>query len=202
MKKYILLFAAVSVCSVTIAQHTQTESKTEMTTNKAMLDGKAFAVTLTENMPGTTGTPGNMTGDKMSENPDLTKRDVEDSKSDKAGTMKDDATNTRKMLIRFENGEVKTSGKGEIKNEKCAYNSWGMESTGISFSADCKPSASMEKKSDSSKAGTLLTGTVNGDTIHGSMTCTKDDGSVKTFSYTGSKAGPNDLDLENEMGMK
>jgi len=196
MKKYILLFAAVSMCSVTFAQHTQTESKTEVTTNKAMLDGKAFAVTLTENIPGTTGTPGTMTEDKMSENPDLTKRDVEQPKTDKSGTMNSDMKDSRKMLIRFENGDVKTSGKGEIKNEKCPYKSWGMESTGISFSADCKSSA------NTSKSGTLLTGTVNGDTIHGTMTCTKEDGKVKTFSYTGSKAGPNDLDLENEMGMK
>jgi hypothetical protein len=202
MKKYILLFAAVSTCSLGFAQHTQTESKTEITTDKAMLDGKAFAVTLTENTSGTTGTPGNISEDKMIENADMTKRDIEDPKSEKTGTMNSDLKDSRKMLIRFENGEVRTSGKGEIKNEKCPYSSWGMESTGISFSADCKSTAGTEKKNDSSKSGTLLTGTVNGDTIHGSMTCTKDDGSVKTFSFTGSKAGPNDLDMENEMGMK
>jgi len=194
MKKYLLLFAVAAIYSTAFAQHTQTDSKTEITTDKAMLNGKVFAVTLTENTSGTTGTPGNISNDKMMENPDLTKRDIENSQTGKSKTMNSDLKDGRKMLIRFENGEARISGKGEIKNEKCPYKSWGMESTGISFSADCN-------KSDKG-SGTQLTGTVNGDTVHGTLTCTKDDGMVKTYSYTGSKAGPNDLDMEHEMGMK
>jgi hypothetical protein len=199
MKKLILLIAASALCSASYAQHNQTEPKTDIQTNKAMLDGKAFSVTLTENVVGTTGTPGTVTEDKSMDNRDLTKRDVERPQSDKTGTMNSDLKDNRKMLLRFENSEVRISGKGGIKNESCAYKSWGMESTGISFSADCN---SAKSENENAKAGTILTGTVNGDTIHGSMTCTKDDGTVKSFSYTGSKAGPNDLDMENEMGLK
>lgn len=201
MKKFILVITAAAICSVTNAQHNQTEPKSDIQTNKAMLDGKAFSVTLTENVVGTTGTPGAVTEDKAIENRDLTKRDVERPQNDKAGTMNSDLKDNRKMLLRFENGEVRISGKGGIKNESCTYKSWGMESTGISFSADCG-SVKAENENAKSSAGTILTGTVNGDTIHGTMTCTKDDGVVKSFSYTGSKAGTNDLDMENEMGLK
>ena len=201
MKKHVLLFAAFAMCSTAFAQHNQKDSKTEITSDKAMLDGKVFAVTLTENTSGTTGTPGNISNDKMMENPDLTKRDVENSQTGKSKTMNSDLKDGRKMLIRFENGEARISGKGEIKNEKCPYKSWGMESTGISFSADCKSTVNDNQKSDKG-SGTMLTGTVNGDTVHGTLTCTKEDGTVKTYSYTGSKAGPNDLDMEQEMGMK
>ena len=201
MKKLILLISAIGICSVTFAQHNQTDSKTDIQTTKAMLDGKSYSVTLTENIVGTTGTPGTVADDRSMENHDLTKRDVERPLTDKSGSMNSDLKDNRKMLLRFENGDVKISGKGGIKNESCAYKSWGMESTGISFSADCS-GAKTENENAKSNAGTILTGTVNGDTIHGTMTCTKDDGSVKSFSYTGSKAGPNDLDLENEMGLK
>src|SRR5689334_14766886 len=132
MKKYILLFAAVTMWTVTMAQHTEKESKTDISTDKAMLDGKAFAVTLTENTAGATGAPGSMSQDMNVEHPDMTKHDVEERKADKAGSNDNDLNN-RKMLIRFENGDVKLFGKGELKNEKCPYKSWGMESTGISF---------------------------------------------------------------------
>lgn len=198
MKKRILILAAVALCSVTYAQHTQTESKTDVTNEKAMLDGKAFAVTLTENTTGTTGTPG---ADKIMENSDVTKRDVENSQTGTSNTINKDLKDTRKMLIRFDNGEVKVFGKSTVKNEKCPYKSWGIESTGISFSADCNVAGNANEKNDKTAAGTQFTGTVNGDTIHGSMTCIKDDGTVKTYSYSGSKAGPNDLDMEQEMGM-
>jgi len=197
MKKYMLLSAAVIMWTVSMAQHTEKESKTEIQNDKAMLDGKAYAVTLTENTAGATGAPGSLSQDMNVDHPDMTKRDVEDRKADKAGSSEKDVKN-RKLLIRFENGDVKLSGKGEIKNEKCPYKSWGMESTGISFSSDC---SSTNKSENNSTTSTLLTGTVNGDTVHGTITCNKADGSVKTYSYTGSKAGPNDLDLENEMGM-
>jgi len=202
MKKFILLFAAVAMGPVTFAQHNQTESKKDITTDKAMLDGKTFAVMLTENITGTTGTPGNMSDDRMIENQDMTKRDVESTQSGKSGSMNSDLKDNRKMLLRFENGKVKISGKGEIKNDNCFYKSWGMESTGISFSSDCGSNGNADKQKDKSKTSTLLTGTVNGDTIHGALTCTKDDGTVKSFSYTGATAGPNDLDMENEMGLK
>ena len=200
MKKYILFLAVVAMSTASYAQHTQTEPKTEIT-DKAMLDGKAFTVTLTENTSSTTVTPASKSEDRMVENPDLTKRDVEDPQPKKSGTIDSDPKDSRKMLLRFENGEVKLAGKGDIKSEKCPYKSWGIESTGISFSADCNASATIDKNGKS-KDGTILTGTVNGDTIHGTMTCTKSDGTVMTYSYTGSKAGPNDLDMESEMGMK
>ncbi len=202
MKKYRLIFAALIISIAANAQHTQTESKTDIISDKAMLDGKAFAVTLTENTTGTTGTPGNVADDRLKDSQDMTKRDVENSQTGKSNSMNSDLKDNRKMLIRFESSEVKISGKGEIKNEKCPYKSWGMESTGISFSADCKHEGNADAKSGKTNAGTLLTGTVNGDTIHGTMTCTKEDGTLKTFSYTGTKAGPNDLDMEQEMGLK
>jgi hypothetical protein len=202
MKKHLLLIVAIAMCATAFAQHTQTESKTEITTDKPMLDGKAFTVTLTENTSSTGISTTGTSDETMTENPDLTKRDVEDPQAKKAGAVNSDPKDNRKVLLRFENSTVKISGKGEIKNDKCPYKSWGMESTGISFSADCMATADGDKVNGKSNAGTLLTGTVNGDTIHGNITCTKDDGSVKTFSYTGSKAGPNDLDMENEMGMQ
>jgi hypothetical protein len=139
----------------------------------------------------------------------------------KPGQTPATASFEKKMIIRFDNGNIKTSGKGDLKVQNCAYNSWGMESTGISFSADC--GSSDHKTSDASPAsssgmntgsdvpvsdasknheGVQMTGTVNGETIHGVLTCTKNDGSIRTYSYTGSKAGKNDLDMENEMGMK
>jgi len=200
MKKHLLFIAAIAFSTIAFAQHNQKDSKTDIE-SKAMLDGKIFAVTLTENVPGTTGTPENATDNKMMENPDLTKRDVDVTQSGKSKGIDNDLKDHRKMLIRFDNGEVKISGKGSVKNEKCLYKSWGMESTGISFSADCKSIANSDQKNDKSQS-TMLTGTVNGDTVHGTMTCTKGDGTVKTYSYTGSKAGPNDLDMEQEMGMK
>jgi hypothetical protein len=201
MKKLIIILVVSGMCSFSFAQHTQTDSKTEITTDKAMLDGKVFSVTLTENIPGTTGTPGNISTDERMENPDLTKRDVESTQAGKSNTENKDLKDNRKMLIRFENGDVKISGKGEIKNEKCPYKSWGIESTGISFSADCK-STGNSSQTDKANTSSLITGTVNGDTVHGTLTCTKNDGTIKTYSYTGSKAGPNDLDMEQEMGMK
>ena len=201
MKKYILFFAAAAMYTIASAQHTQTQSKTEVTTDKAMLDGKTFAVTLTENITGTTGTPGNVSDHRV-ENPEMTKRDMETRQPDKAGTVNNELKDKHKMLLRFESGNVNISGKGEIKNDNCPYKSWGMESTGISFSADCGVNGNTDKKNDKANASTVLTGTVNGDTVHGTMTCTKEDGSVKIYSYIGSKAGPNDLDMENEMGLR
>src|SRR5687767_8751491 len=98
MKKHLILIAAISLSTVTFAQHTQTESKTEITDGKPMLDGKAFAVTLTENSSGTVGTPGSMNSDRAMENTDMTKRDMGD-QPNKTGTMTSDLKDGRRMLI-------------------------------------------------------------------------------------------------------
>jgi hypothetical protein len=227
MKTLLITAAALTMSLGSFAQHTQTESKTKDAENKAMLDGKAFVITLSENTPGSTGKPANMSGDVQDRE---TGTDQPSGKpAGKAYDNSKDQTG-KKMMIRFENGMVKTSGKDHLKVDKCTYNSWGMESTGISFSADCSSNSSMKNIDKTTKTesattqdgtGTVtttstgtttttggqttttqITGTVNGDTIHGTMACTKPDGSVKSYSFTGTQAGPNDLDMEREMGLR
>lgn len=188
--------------------------------DKAMLDGKTYVVTLTENTSGT-GEKTALDNDRRMDNT-VMKPESKPSQAEQKSTVQGTGNNTsvsgKKMLLRFENGIVKSSLKGEMRIEKCPYKSWGIESTGISFSADCNiaenstkndassavktPASGAEDKNNSGIKSTIITGTVNGDTIHGTMNCTKTDGSVKIYSYTGSTAGKNDLDMESEMGMK
>ena len=252
----------MSVGIASFAQNTKTDSEIRNSSDKAMLDGKAFVVTLSVNATGADGnlnSGGKPIHSKDDAQPNRNDQGMDNGKGNAYGTT--DTKTGQKMMIRFENGMVKTSGKDHLKVEKCTYKSWGMESTGISFSADCGSSSSMQNLnrtkdpgtpesvktsketqtvttettpsgktnttvSGETKTGTVtgtttneattttatvdskdrtktqITGTVNGDTIHGTMICTKSDGSVKTYSYTGSKAGKNDLDMESEMGMK
>jgi hypothetical protein len=229
MKNFLIALTALAVSAGAAGQHTKSDSQTKSMTAKGMLDGKSYVVTLTDNSPGA-GQPLMMDAERSQEHPVMTEPKGNDPGMDKknngAGTKMEDSKTGKRMVIRFEGGTLRTSGKGDLKVEQCAYNSWGMASTGISFSADCSPSASTPAKADPSspaavrhtedeatagagtpspapgKATTQLTGTVNGDTIHGSMTCTRDDGTLRKYSYMGSSAGKNDLDLEGEMGMK
>ena len=250
MKMFLIAIAALSICTTAMAQHTETGTQIKSSNNqKPMLDGKAFVVILSDNATGTTGRMGTADNDKKMESTSPAQPSRADQGMDAKAGSNDKTMNTgKKMVIRFENGMIRTSGKGEMKVEKCMYNSWGMESTGISFAADCNAagtpgSSSMKQdKGDntqsnsstvssgtssaspasvtakgesmstdqtatamttaSNKKSSTITGTVNGESIHGTMTCTKEDGSVKSYSFTGSKAGKNDLDLENEMGMR
>lgn len=192
MKNILIAITVLGICSTSIAQHTQTELQTKPATDKAMLDGKAFVVTLS----------GNSSAESGIENPEMNppnRKDqgVDSRPQEKPGKTASDSKAGKKLVLRFENGKLKSSGKGDLKAENCYYNSWGIESTGISFTSDCNADRKPEDKT-----GIQLSGTVNGDTIHGNISCTKADGSVTTYSYTGSKAGKNDLDLENEIGLK
>jgi hypothetical protein len=243
MKKIVVVFAALAFSAAAYAQHNGTDMQTKSADNKAMLDGKAFVVTLSDNTSGTLGKTGSMQSGTVAQ-PDRTDQGT-DKNAVKPEARVNDTKTGKKMVIHFENGMVRTSAKGDLKIEKCAYNSWGMESTGISFSADCNSSGTSmnndknynsgtaaesgrssttvsgtadattgsangsssatgadQTSSTSRGTGNQLTGTVNGDTIHGVLTCTKNDGTVKSYSYTGTTAGKNDLDMENEMGMK
>jgi len=247
MKK-ILFMIAMAVSSIANSQNATVQPQGNVSTDKGMLDGKAYVVMVSENSSGTTVVK---TGDADTRQDPGNKENTQDRTmpSGKPNTMKIEKNTGKKMLIHFDHGMVKTSGSGDTKVEKCVYNSWGMESTGISFSADCnsgttqnnKPSSSMNETPpatggqnnsnassgtsasatttqpvnaeeatssvkpntpETGKSGIQLTGTVNGNTIHGSITCMKADGTVKTYSFTGSTAGKNDLDMENETGMK
>jgi|GEM_PF-6687918 len=248
MKTILLAATALLTSAFTFAQHNEIDSQTKSSSDKAMLDGQAFVVMLTDNSSASTGKIGNMDSDRYMDNPNVTQPNKNNQgmnpTSKAPGTNeKKEAGSAKKMVLRFENGMVRTSGKGDLKVSNCSYKSWGMESTGISFTADCnnttgsssevigkenqggqpQPPAgsaigtttktyepnqgSVQAENNSvttvsASNSTQLSGTVNGDTIHGTITCNKSDGSVKTYSYTGTKAGKNDLDMENEMGMK
>src|SRR5437868_477320 len=145
MKKIMILFAAISISLVAVAQQDQTNPQTQPSTSPSgntSLDGKVFAVTLTDNSSASVnGTAGNMSSEKAMDNPNVT----QPKRTDQGTDM--DSKSGKKMILRFENGIVKTSGKGIMKTEKCGYSSVGTASTGISFTADCESSnTSMKSK--------------------------------------------------------
>ena len=212
MKKLLMIVLAAGLTAA-YGQNTTTETPTPPA-SKAMLDGKVFAVVLSaEANP--TGKNGNADSDRYLDDPSNIPPGHD--KPQSMGTNKNNDVSApensvagQKLIMRFENGMFKTNGKGDFKTNNCTYNSWGMESTGISFTTDCRPGSSSSSinepaapAAETSKAKSAqYSGTVNGDTIHGTITCTKNDGTVKNYAYTGSVAGKNDLDGEGEMGMK
>ena len=56
--------------------------------------------------------------------------------------------------------------------------------------------------SDNDYKSMMVSGTVTGNSIQGSITCTKSNGMTKKYSFTGSIADQKDLDNDKEMGMK
>ena len=239
----------------------------------AMLDGKAFVITLQDNAAVT---------DKIGDD----KSNM--STGQNSGMQKNDLKAGKKMLLRFDNGMVRTTGKNKLSVDNCAYQSTGEAASGISFSADCSggmqgmrnesgvnseenvvnnsstpTSKDNTKKTISNAEGTTqqpqtgtfgsgktsakdattsttagtttstsgstttvsndaydngtvsvsgksskdmkmirINGTVTGNSISGTLSCTRDDNSMKTYTFTGNIADKNDLDMEQEMGMK
>src|SRR5690349_21528906 len=131
MKTIFLAAAALVWCTGVYAQHNGGEPDVKPATVKAMLDGKAFVVTLTENTPGIKRLDSDHPKDNTSKND---RKEPESSMQNSNQTKPEQEMNTgRKMLIRFDAGMVRVTGKGDLKTDRCPYNSWGMESTGISF---------------------------------------------------------------------
>src|SRR5689334_8857659 len=111
MKKSLVLILAAAAGLSAAAQSANPSGATS-----ASLDGKVFMVTLTAQ-----GT-GSMSGQD--------KRDMMDRKENKStstsSTMSEsekdqDMKEGKKMILRFENGTLRTSAKGDLRVESCSY---------------------------------------------------------------------------------
>jgi hypothetical protein len=270
----------------TKTQKQSTVKKTGMSKSSAMLDGKAFMITL--NILPESGSLDNSkntgTTEPSHEDRSMNQSTVPTGMTQNSGERE---MNDKKMILRFENGMVRTSGKSDLKVSNCNYSASGSPAAGIQFNADCNSTASSMKNNSaggrtysdqttnsvestsgtevnqnvttdeystttqatqnngstsgtsqsgsdmsatqsgtgtsavsgtgmqtgsemsstdqyqrSEKSSVLLTGTVSGNAISGTISCTKKNGTSRKYSFTGSIADKNDLSLENDLGLK
>lgn len=220
-KNLFLILAAAAGLSATA----QTTSPTGASSTS--LDGKAFMVTLTSEGAGPSSDQDRREKMDRKENKSTsTSSSMSVSESDK------DVKEGKKLIIRFENGMLRTTARGDLKVEDCRYNSSGGTSSGsgISFTADCNSSRPMKDRTDKESLGTgagtsaspgnssgtgtssgtssgdmngvRISGTVNGEAINGKLSCMKKDGKETTWSFTGSTATKDDLENEGALGLK
>src|SRR5690349_12396019 len=104
MKK-LLIIVTMATVSFGYAQNSNVQPSVNASTDKGMLDGKAYVVTVNEN---TSATTTGKTND-MDTRTDMNMQD-RTMPAGKPGSMKIEKNTGKKMLILFDHGMVKTSG--------------------------------------------------------------------------------------------